>query len=68
MSKQLDSFELEEMVDGSSFSAVLEALGDIAAEKAEHLRSNWQDSSGGKLYEKIAGRLFDAAHSIGQIE
>ena len=35
--------QIEDMVDSSSVAAVLTALAEICHEKAEHIRSNWQD-------------------------
>lgn len=45
--------QLEALVDSASLSAVLVALAEVAAEKAEHLRSNWQDA--------VSARTWDAA-------
>ena len=35
---------LEPLVDRANLSDVLTALGRVCAEKAEHLRTNWQDT------------------------
>jgi hypothetical protein len=42
--KQALSVELERMVDNTSLASVLDALATIAAEKADHIDSNWQDA------------------------
>lgn len=42
---------LEEMVDLTSLTEVLEALEEICYLKAEHLRTNWQDKVSAKLWE-----------------
>lgn len=49
--------ELEGMVDRASVAAVLEALGDICFEKADHLREAWQDYGAAKTWEKDGKRL-----------
>jgi hypothetical protein len=36
---------LERMIDESSWAGVLESLAEIAHEKAEHIRSTWQDDA-----------------------
>ena len=56
--------ELEGLVDKTSLHMVLDVLADIAREKAEHIRCNWQDEplarswswDGGKL-ERTASKL-----------
>jgi hypothetical protein len=50
--------ELESMIDGSSLATVLEALSQVFFEKVEHLRSNWQDETAAKCWDK-AGRAID---------
>ena len=46
---------LEAMIDADDLSSVLDAVAEICYGKAEHLRSNWQDEIGGKIWER-AGR------------
>jgi len=48
---------LEQMIDRNCLTTILEALTDICYGKAEHLRSNWQDKGGAKLWEKDAKTL-----------
>jgi hypothetical protein len=46
--------ELEQMIDNASLWDVLNALEQVAYEKSEHLRSNWQDPVTAKLWERAA--------------
>lgn len=59
----LDRDALERLVDTRSLLAVTEALADIAREKAEHIRGNWQDESLARIWEQAANALDRAAHS-----
>jgi hypothetical protein len=49
--------DLEELVDASSLSAVIEALALMCREKADHLRSNWQDKNAARTWERDARKL-----------
>lgn len=48
---------LEGMVDMTSVAAVLEALGNICYEKAEHLREAWQDHGAAKTWGKDGKKI-----------
>ena len=50
---------LEDILDKSSMRNVLDALGEICYEKAEHIRINWQDEPLAKLWDKQGGKLKD---------
>lgn len=50
--------ELEQLVDSYGLIAVLRALAEICYEKAEHVRSAWQDERLGKVWERT-GKLLD---------
>lgn len=50
--------ELEAMVDKLGLYGVLDALQVITYEKAEHLRTNWQDSSAARAWVKCASLLY----------
>lgn len=58
----LDIEALEGMVDRHGLDGVLNMLSEICGEKAEHVRSNWQDEPGGKIWDKRAS-IVDAATS-----
>jgi hypothetical protein len=67
MSRQLttdEAVELERMVDVTSVAAVLEALGNICDEKANHLREAWQDHGAAKTWEKDAARIQVLARKV----
>jgi len=57
----MDSAELEgsleHLLDQSSLSDLLQALGQVCYEKADHLRSNWQDRSAASDWDSAAGRV-----------
>jgi hypothetical protein len=57
MAKSINSEELETMLDQSSLGDILAALAEIANEKADHLRSNWQDDVAAKSWERDAAKL-----------
>jgi len=45
--------QLEDLVDVTSFQEVLELLANVAGEKAEHLRVNWQSENDARIYDDI---------------
>lgn len=47
--------ELEAIVDAIGLGMTLSVLAMIAGDKADHLRSNWQDAGTAKVWE-AAGR------------
>ena len=42
---------LEELVDQHGLDRVVEMLADICADKADHLRSNWQDDATARAWD-----------------
>lgn len=48
---------LEVLVDHTSLADVLEALGQIATDKAEHVARVWQDKPLARTWAKAAKRL-----------
>lgn len=48
---------LEELVDASSLTDVVEALAAVCVEKSEHLRANWQDKKTAKVWDDLASKL-----------
>lgn len=44
--------DLERLIDMTSLAEVLETLAKIASEKAEHVRSTWQDDPLGREWDK----------------
>lgn len=49
--------ELEGLVDASSLAEVLQTLASIARDKAEHIRTNWQDRQTAALWDRSAKRI-----------
>lgn len=47
-----DLRELELRVDRYGLHGVLRALAQIASDKGEHVRSNWQDKTTAKAWDK----------------
>lgn len=58
MGQRKESCEiLERMVDAFGLEAVLSCLAEVCYEKADHLRSNWQDAAAAKLWERNGNQL-----------
>jgi hypothetical protein len=60
MSRDLNEAEkhyLERLIDTGGLKPVLEALSDIAAEKAEHIRTNWQDKHTARYWDEACGHI-----------
>jgi hypothetical protein len=55
---------LEAMIDGASLRAVVAALADIALDKAEHIRTNWQDGATAGPWTQASKRLDIAANAL----
>lgn len=56
--------ELEALIDRHSLAHVVTGLSLICSEKAEHLRSNWQDKTAAKAWDADAKTLEKAARMI----
>ena len=48
---------LESIIDAIGLMNTLEAIADICYDKAEHLRSNWQDEKSAKCWESDGDEL-----------
>ena len=48
---------IEQTIDATSLARLLEIVAEICHEKAEHLRSNWQDVNAAKSWESDAAKL-----------
>lgn len=55
--------ELEDMLDQYGLREIVNALSQISYEKAEHLRTNWQDESTAKEWDKTAVYLERVANT-----
>lgn len=45
---------LETMLDNVGLTALLDMLGEVCHEKAEHIRTNWQDEGNAKTWDRAA--------------
>lgn len=52
---------LEEIVDAIGMEQTLENLSAVCFEKANHLRSNWQDSTASRLWDGVGRRIMAMA-------
>lgn len=50
-------YQLEILIDEVGLTSVLEMISGICYDKAEHLRSNWQDSAAAKQWEKDGAEI-----------
>ena len=57
--QELDT--LEALIDRTSLTAVVEALGDICHEKAEHVLTTWQDRPRSQSWRAAGFKLAKAA-------
>ena len=55
--------ELEALVDTLGLERVLELLGEVCHDKADHLRTNWQDEVQARAWERSAKVLDKASAS-----
>lgn len=56
--------ELEALIDTYGLASVLEHIAEICHEKADHLRSNWQDARSGRVWDKDAKVISSAANRV----
>ncbi len=49
--------DLEDLVDAVGILGVIDGLTTIAYSKADHLRSNWQDTATAKVWDRIGHYL-----------
>jgi hypothetical protein len=61
MEGQTLEMALEQILDQSRLTDVLNALAAICHGKAEHLRANWQDAGAGRAWDRAADRLAELA-------
>jgi hypothetical protein len=58
---------IEKLIDEMGLHNFLSETAIVCCEKAEHIRSNWQDKSLAKAWERFGtriGRLYDAARKL----
>jgi hypothetical protein len=52
---------IEQYIDKAGVSQVLELVGEICSEKAQHISETWQDESLAKAWDKAAQVCFAAS-------
>ena len=60
----LDNPELEMLVDRQGLRIVLEMLAHICIEKADHVRSNWQDEHLARIWQANARAVHGACNKV----
>jgi len=58
--------ELESLVDTHTLSTVCEALAFMCSEKADHVRTHWQDEPLAHNWEDMASRLLSCNYQAAQ--
>jgi hypothetical protein len=53
--------KLETMIDVYTLASLLDMLAEVSSEKADHLRSNWQDERTAVVWDRMAARLLNAS-------
>lgn len=53
-----DKNEIEQMIDRHGLPSILGALSAICSDKAEHIRTNWQDENTAKLWDSANRDLY----------
>jgi hypothetical protein len=59
--------KLEGLVDASSLQGVLMALSEICGEKAEHIRTNWQDRGLARQWDTACGAIGCIVPKVGNL-
>ena len=49
--------QLETLIDAVGIEAVLMGVSDICGEKADHIRTNWQDGALARRWDIVAGAI-----------
>lgn len=57
--------QLENILDNAGLSRLLERLAIVCHEKADHLRTNWQDYGAAKNWDDAGSKI---AHEANQFE
>ncbi len=58
---------LEQLIDKHGLLHVVTALDLICAEKADHIRVNWQDRVTAKPWDRAANALYTASRKISDL-
>lgn len=58
------SDQIEAIIDRTSVVEVLALIADICSEKADHIRSNWQDRRTAAVWDRAARTVIAAANKV----
>ena len=59
---------LESILDQFTMTTIIDFLSSIASEKAEHLRSNWQDEPAARQWERMSKVLERSMEKVNKVE
>lgn len=57
------NLEIERQIDARGLDVVLNVIGDLCDDKAEHLAAAWQDEPLAEAWSKAAQEILEAAQS-----
>jgi hypothetical protein len=60
-------YEIEELIDKHGLHDVTRALTDTCIAKGDHLRDNWQDKAGAKIWLSAAKIIDHASAKISEL-
>jgi hypothetical protein len=60
----IDRHNIEAVIDACGLGSVLTAIGEICGEKAEHVRTNWQDEPLAKQWDAHGTRVTKLADKV----
>ena len=55
---------IETLIDENRLSVVLDAIAEVCREKADHIRTNWQNVPTAREWDRTAKRI-ESLHNIG---
>jgi hypothetical protein len=61
MITQTEKDDLEQLIARVGLPALLTILSEIAGEKGDHVRANWQDHVLAACWDRVAGKLDNVA-------
>lgn len=51
--------QIEALVDASTVGTVMDLLAEVCSAKADHIRTNWQDETTAKAWDKMAAQILN---------
>lgn len=65
--QSIKDFLETEIVDKESIHYAIDLLAEICGEKADHLRTNWQDENSASAWDELADYLQETSANINQV-